>query len=143
MRQISVLSRQNIGTLSSRSPMFFDFRTGCEPPKNPRSRPVSFTVSSITRSVMSKDKNHKNPLNRMGGKAPGASLPLWPYKSKLLTPKSKVYHHLLSEGSHPLQGDKPKKPFPWQHHPKNIGILYAVCYIYSFRGNVFLLFISL
>ena len=27
--------------------------------------------------------------------------------------------------------------------PKNIGILYAVCYIYSFRGNVFLLFIAL
>ena len=34
----------------------------------------------------------------MGGKAPGASLPLWPYKSKLLTPKPKAYHHLLSEG---------------------------------------------
>ena len=27
--------------------------------------------------------------------------------------------------------------------PKNIGILYAVCYIYSFRGNVFFLFIAL
>ena len=27
--------------------------------------------------------------------------------------------------------------------PKNIGILYAVCYIYSFRGNGFLLFIAL
>ena len=37
---------------------------------------------------MIKDKNHKNPLKRMGGIAPGASLPLWPYKSKLLTPKS-------------------------------------------------------
>ena len=34
----------------------------------------------------------------MGGRAPGASLPLWPYKSKLLTPKSKASHHLLSEG---------------------------------------------
>ena len=48
--------------------------------------------------VVAKNKNIKNPLNRMGGKAPGASLPVWPYKSKLLTPKPKAYHHLLSEG---------------------------------------------
>ena len=40
------------------------------------------------------------------GLRPAVSLPLWPYKSKLLTPKPKVWHHLLSEGFHPLQGDK-------------------------------------
>ena len=100
---------------------------------------------------MDKDKNHKNPLNRMGGKAPGASLPLWPYKSKLLKSQPKASHHLLSEGSHPLQGDKPKKPFPWQHHPKDTGnfCVYAIikfseeAFFYGFIGNVFLLFISL
>ncbi len=47
---------------------------------------------------MDKYKNHKNPLNRMGGRAPGASLPLWPYKSKLLKSQPKASHHLLSEG---------------------------------------------
>ena len=52
-----------------------------------------------------KDKNRKNPLQRMGLR-PAVSLPLWPYKSKLLTPKPKVWHHLLSEGFHPQQGDK-------------------------------------
>ena len=48
--------------------------------------------------VVAKNKNIKNPLKSMGGIAPGASLPVWPYKSKLLTPKPKAYHHLLSEG---------------------------------------------
>ena len=70
--------------------------------------------------------------------------------------KSKASHHLLSEGKHSLQGDKHKKLFraiikvemftQFMHRaeiPKNIGILYAVCYIYSFRGNVFFLFIAL
>ena len=63
----------------------------------------------------------------MGGRAPGASLPLWPYKSKLLTPKSKVYHHLLSEGSHPLQGDKPKKHFR-TNTIQIIPVFLCVCY---------------
>ena len=36
------------------------------------------------------DKNKKNPLKRMGGKAPGVRLPLWSYKSKFLTPKPKA-----------------------------------------------------
>ena len=60
---------------------------------------------------MGKNKNHKNPLKSMGGKAPGASLSLWPYKSQLLMSKPKAYHPPLSEGFHPLQGDKPKKHF--------------------------------
>ena len=33
-------------------------------------------------------------------------LPPRSYKSELLTPKPKAYHHLLSEGCHPLQGHK-------------------------------------
>ena len=70
--------------------------------------------------VMGKDKNHKNPLKRMGGKAPGASLPLWPYKSKLLTPKPKACHHPLSEGKHSLQGDKHKKHFVRREQERNI-----------------------
>ena len=36
------------------------------------------------------NKNTKNPLKRMGGKAPGVRLPLWSYKSRLLTPQPKV-----------------------------------------------------
>ena len=36
------------------------------------------------------NKNNKNPLKRMGGKAPGVRLSVWSYKSKLLTPKPKA-----------------------------------------------------
>ena len=53
------------------------------------------------------DKNRKNPLQRMGLR-PAVRLPLWSYKSKLLTPKPKARQHLLTEGIHPLQGDKQK-----------------------------------
>ena len=52
------------------------------------------------------DKNRKNPLERMEGVALAAILPPWSYKSELLTPKPKAYHHLPSEGHHPRQGDK-------------------------------------
>ena len=51
------------------------------------------------------DKNRENPLQRMGLR-PAVRLPLWSYKSRLLTPKPKACHHLLTEGIHPLQGDK-------------------------------------
>ena len=43
------------------------------------------------------------------GLRPAVRLPLWSYKSKLLTPKLKVCHHLLTDGIHPLQGDKQTK----------------------------------
>ena len=52
------------------------------------------------------DKNQINPLVSMEGDALAAMLPLWSYKSELLTPKPKAYHHLPSEGHHPRQGDK-------------------------------------
>ena len=42
----------------------------------------------------------------MEGCALAAMLPLWSYKSELLTPKPEAYHHLLTEGHHPPQGDK-------------------------------------
>ena len=38
--------------------------------------------------------NQKNPLERMEGDALAVMLPLWSYKSELLTPKPKAYHHL-------------------------------------------------
>ena len=53
-----------------------------------------------------KTKTKKNPLVRMEGVALAAMLPLWSFKSELLTPKPKAYHHLPSEGHHPRQGDK-------------------------------------
>ena len=40
------------------------------------------------------------------GLRPAVRFPLWSYKSKLLTPKLKACHHLLTEDFHPLQGDK-------------------------------------
>ena len=115
---------------------------------------VPATLGIFFPCVCWEDKNPKNPLKRMGGRAPGASLPLWPYKSKLLTPKPKAYHHLLSEGSHPLQGDKHKKHFPCHHQGSHNSCAMSeiqripefcmlVCYNYSFRGNGFLLFIAL
>ena len=54
-----------------------------------------------------KTKTGKKPLQRMGLR-PAVMLPLWSYKSKLLTPKPKACQHLLTEGIHPLQGDKQK-----------------------------------
>ena len=48
----------------------------------------------------------EKPLGEDGGRCPDAKLPLWSYKSELLTPKPKAYHHLPSEGHHPRQGDK-------------------------------------
>ena len=38
--------------------------------------------------------NQKNPLERMEGDALAVMLPLWSYKSELLTPKPEAYHHL-------------------------------------------------
>ena len=48
----------------------------------------------------------------MEGVALAALLPLWSYKSELLTPKPEAYHHLPSEGHHPHQGDKQEKTIP-------------------------------
>ena len=53
-----------------------------------------------------RQKTKINPLVRMEGDALAVMLPLWSYKSELLTPKPKAYHHLPSEGHHPRQGDK-------------------------------------
>ena len=54
------------------------------------------------------DKNQDKPLGEDGGRCPDAMLPLWSYKSELLTTKSEAYQHLPLEGHHPLQGDKQK-----------------------------------
>ena len=58
--------------------------------------------------VCEQNKNQINPLERMESVALAAILPPWSYKSELLTPKPKAYHHLPSEGHHPRQGDKLK-----------------------------------
>ena len=43
-----------------------------------------------------KTKTKINPLVRMEGVALAVMLPLWSYKSELLTPKPEAYHHLHS-----------------------------------------------
>ena len=48
----------------------------------------------------------EKPLGEDGGLCPDGMLPLWSYKSELLTPKPKSYHTFLAEGRHPHQGDK-------------------------------------
>ena len=73
---------------------------GCAPALFARDDDIKTTLCPAERT-----KTGINPLQRMGLR-PAVSLPLWPYKSKLLTPKPKACHHLLSEGFHPLQGDK-------------------------------------
>ena len=42
------------------------------------------------------DKNQEKPLGEDGGRCPDVMLPPWSYKSELLTPKPKAYHHLHS-----------------------------------------------
>ena len=71
-------------------------------------RPKEFVVifELLEPSHWEQNKNQKNPLGRMEGDALAAMLPPWSYKSKLLTPKPKARQHLLTEGIHPLQGDK-------------------------------------
>ena len=66
-------------------------------------------LTDLTESVLQgvRQKPEK-PLGEDGGLCPDAMLPLWSYKSELLMPKTKAYHHLPSEGHHPRQGDKQK-----------------------------------
>ena len=90
-------------------------------------------------------ENHKNqykPLEEDEGQSPSVMLPLWSCKSKLLTPKVKALHYLLSEGYHPLQGDK-----------QEINLFLEETYVVSFpllckfhfgyRRKVYFLFIAL
>ena len=53
-------------------------------------------LNSLNSHAGSKTKTKINPLERMEGDALAAMLPLWSYKSELLTPKPKAYHHLHS-----------------------------------------------
>ena len=70
----------------------------------PRIRRIGRMSPVVTCAI--RQKNKINPLERMEGVALAAMLPPWSYKSELLTPKPKAYHHLPSEGHHPRQGDK-------------------------------------
>ena len=47
----------------------------------------------------------------MEGVALAVMLPLWSYKSELLTPNRKYTITFLAEDHHPRQGDKQKKTF--------------------------------
>ena len=55
-------------------------------------RPKEFVVifELLEPSHWKQDKNQKNPLERMEGDALVPKLPLWSYKSKLLTSKPKT-----------------------------------------------------
>ena len=84
----------------------------CVSQKRQKPAPLELCESEKTRTgknpcpvSVGKDKNRKNPLQRMGLR-PAVRLSVWSYKSKLLTPKLKACQHLLAEGIHPLQGDK-------------------------------------
>ena len=52
-------------------------------------------LTDLTESVLQgvRQKPEK-PLGEDGGLCPAVMLPLWSYKSELLTPKPKAYHHL-------------------------------------------------
>ena len=54
------------------------------------------------------DKNRNKPLEEDGGKALQSVFRLGLIRAGLLTPQAESCPRLLSEGSHPLQGDKPK-----------------------------------
>ena len=71
-------------------------------------RPKEFVVifELLEPSHWKQNKNQEKPLGEDGGRCPDVMLPLWSYKSELLTPKPEAYHHLPSEGHHPHQGYK-------------------------------------
>ena len=50
----------------------------------------------VLRRGWKQDINPNKPLGEDGGRCPAVMLPLWSYKSKLLTPKPEAYHHLPS-----------------------------------------------
>ena len=58
----------------------------------PRIRRIGRMSPVVTCAIRQKTKI--NPLERMEGVALAAMLPLWSYKSELLTPTPKAYHHL-------------------------------------------------
>ena len=66
-------------------------------------------LTDLTDRVLqgAKQKPEK-PLGEDGRLCPDVMLPLWSYKSELLTSIPESYHHLLSEGHHPRQCDKQK-----------------------------------
>ena len=63
----------------------------------PRIRRIGRMSPVVTCAIRQKTKI--NPLERMEGDALAVMLPLWSYKSELLTPKPKAYHHLLCRRS--------------------------------------------
>ena len=61
--------------------VIFDGQNGAEP------------LNPLNLLLGAKHKPNK-PLGEEGGQRPAVILPPWPYKSELLTPKPKAYHHL-------------------------------------------------
>ena len=70
---------------------------------------ISFEPLNFLILFLGARQKPNKPLGEDGGRCPAVMLPLWSYKSELLTTKSEVYQHLhYNEGHHPRQGDKQK-----------------------------------
>ena len=78
------------------------------PPRIERIRRISFEPLNFLNLFLGAKQKPEKPLGEDGGLCPDTMLPLWSYMSELLTSKPESYHHLPSEGHHPLQGDKQK-----------------------------------
>ena len=86
-------------------------------PRIKRIERISFEPLNFLNQYLEVRQKPDKPLGEDGGLCPVAMLPLWSYKSELLTPKPEAYHHLPLEGHHPHQGDKQEKtvlPCMWQ-----------------------------
>ena len=76
-------------------------------PRIERIRRISFEPLNFLNLFLGARQKPDKPLGEDGGRCPAVMLPLWSYKSELLTPKPESYHHLhYNEGHHPRQGDK-------------------------------------
>ena len=69
----------------------------CLEGSTPQDRKVYYVIVLYKDILVSLEAKHKpdKPLGEDGGRCPDVMLPLWSYKSELLTPKPESYHHLL------------------------------------------------
>ena len=60
----------------------------------PKEFVVIFDEQDEFMSYLGAKQKPEKPLGEDGGRCPAVMLPPWSYKSELLTPKPKAYHHL-------------------------------------------------
>ena len=60
----------------------------------PKEFVVIFDEQDEFMSYLGAKQKPEKPLGEDGGRCPAVMLPLWSYKSELLTSKPKSYHHL-------------------------------------------------